>query len=145
MRQAGIWRRARCSRSSTSESALERLDLRRRKIASRARFRRLAGVHVVPPETNIVSITIDELSCRTGGRRSARPRCAGHRHRSALTVRAVTHLDLSAEDAERAAQRLCDTRSSTSSVWRGGVKRALGFALLLARTSRPARRALPPA
>ncbi|HET7540132.1 MAG TPA: GntG family PLP-dependent aldolase [Polyangiaceae bacterium] len=67
----------------------------------------LSGVELVTPETNIVSFTIAGLS--------AEQVVAAARARGVLvnatgphSLRAVTHLDLSAGDVAQAAERLCD-------------------------------------
>jgi len=66
----------------------------------------LPGVRVVPPETNIVSLTLEELSAEhvvaEARLRGVLVNATGPR-----SLRAVTHLDLSAADVERAAERLC--------------------------------------
>jgi threonine aldolase len=67
----------------------------------------LPGVRVVPPETNIVSLAVDGLSAE---RVVAEARARGVLLNSTgpSSLRAVTHLDLSAADVERAGERLCD-------------------------------------
>ncbi|MEI9939682.1 MAG: low-specificity L-threonine aldolase [Pseudomonadota bacterium] len=67
----------------------------------------LPDVGVVPPETNIVSVKVDERSAQRVVA-EARRRGVLVNATSASTLRAVTHLDLSAADVERAAARLCD-------------------------------------
>jgi len=70
-------------------------------------LQQLPGVRVVPPETNIVSIALDGLGAE---RVLAEARARGVLLNSTgpRSLRAVTHLDLTAADVERAAQRLCD-------------------------------------
>jgi threonine aldolase len=61
----------------------------------------------VPPETNIVSITIEGLSAERVVA-EARARGVLLNATGPRSLRAVTHLDLSATDVQRAAERLCD-------------------------------------
>ena len=106
MRQAGILA---AGALFALEHQRKRLSLDHDAAKSFARaLSRLAGVRVVPPETNIVSITIDELSAERVVA-EARARGVLVNATGPRSLRAVTHLDLSAEDVERAAQRLYDT------------------------------------
>ncbi len=67
----------------------------------------LPGLRVVPPETNIVSVAIEGLSAERVVA-EARSRGVLINATGARSLRAVTHLDLSAADVERAGERLCD-------------------------------------
>ena len=67
----------------------------------------LPGVRVVPPETNIVSVGLDGFSAERVVS-EARVRGVLINATGPRSVRAVTHLDLSPPEVERAAQRLCD-------------------------------------
>jgi len=104
MRQAGI----------LAAGALYALEHQRSRLsldhdAAKA-FARIASqssdVRVVPPETNIVSLTVDGLSAE---RIVAEARARGVLVNATgpRSLRAVTHLDLAAADVERAAELLC--------------------------------------
>ena len=67
----------------------------------------LPGVQVVPPETNIVSVSITGLRAERVVA-AARERGVLLNATAASSLRAVTHLDLSAADVARAGERLCD-------------------------------------
>jgi threonine aldolase len=67
----------------------------------------LPGVRVVPPETNIVSVAFEAHSAERVVA-EARARGVLVNATGPRSLRAVTHLDLSATDVERAAERLCD-------------------------------------
>jgi threonine aldolase len=105
MRQAGI----------LAAGALFALEHQRQRLsldheaatALAAVLAQLPGVRVVPPETNIVSVTIPGL----GAERvvaAARTRGVLVNATGPHSLRAVTHLDLSPADVARAAERLCD-------------------------------------
>ena len=105
MRQAGI----------LAAGALFALEHQRQRLSldhdsARLLAQRLAAlpnVRVVAPETNIVSIAVDGLDA---GRvvTEARSRGVLLNAIGPGSLRAVTHLDLSLNDVERAAERLCD-------------------------------------
>jgi threonine aldolase len=69
-------------------------------------------VRVVAPETNIVSIALPGLSAASVVE-AARARGVLVNATGVDTLRAVTHLDVSFEDVQRAAQRLCDAIGAT--------------------------------
>jgi threonine aldolase len=103
MRQAGI----------LAAGALFALDHQRQRLSLdhdsarllALRLATLPGVRVVPPETNIVSFGAEELSADqvvSEARKCGVLLNATGPH----SLRAVTHLDLSAEDVEQAAERL---------------------------------------
>jgi threonine aldolase len=105
MRQAGI----------LAAGALFALDHQRTRLsldhdAARELSRRLGalpGVRVVPPETNIVSISL-EGSSASRVTEAARARGVLLNATGPDTLRAVTHLDVSFEDVQRAGERLCE-------------------------------------
>jgi len=105
MRQAGI----------LAAGALYALEHQRQRLSldhdsARALARvltELPFVHVVPPETNIVSIALDGLSAERVVA-EARERGVLINATGVRTLRAVTHLDVTASDVESAAQRLRD-------------------------------------
>jgi len=115
MRQAGI----------LAAGALFALEHQRQRLgldhdAAKLLARRLAqltGVRVVPPETNIVSLAMDELSAERVVA-EARSRGVLLNATGPRSLRAVTHLDLSVADVERAGERLCDAIASV----RGAAK-----------------------
>jgi threonine aldolase len=76
----------------------------------------LPGVQVVPPETNIVSIALEGLSAERAVV-EARARGVLVNATGPRSLRAVTHLDLSAADVERAAERLCDAIVQLRGAW----------------------------
>ncbi|HEY0465379.1 MAG TPA: GntG family PLP-dependent aldolase [Polyangiaceae bacterium] len=105
MRQAGI----------LAAGALFALEHQRQRLsldhdAAKALARSLAqlpGVRVVPPETNIVSIAIEGPSAERVVV-EARARGVLLNATGPRSLRAVTHLDLSAADVARAGERLCE-------------------------------------
>jgi threonine aldolase len=115
MRQAGI----------LAAGALFALDHQRQRLSldhDAARvlaqvLEQLPGVRVVPPETNIVSVALDGLSAERVVI-EARTRGVLVNSTGPRSLRAVTHLDLSAADVQRAAERLCDVLIAL----RGAVK-----------------------
>jgi threonine aldolase len=106
MRQAGI----------LAAGALFALDHQRQRLsldhdAAKALalvLAQLPGVHVVPPETNIVSLALEGSSAERVVA-EARARGVLVNATGPRSLRAVTHLDLSAADVARAAERLCDS------------------------------------
>jgi threonine aldolase len=109
MRQAGI----------LAAGALFALDHQRQRLSldhdaaktlARA-LARLSGVRVVPPETNIVSLALEGTSAERAVS-EARARGVLVNATGPHSLRAVTHLDLSAADVERAGERLCDALGS---------------------------------
>jgi len=105
MRQAGILA-AGALFALEQQRARLRLDHDSAKVLARS-LAQLPGVHVVPPETNIVSVTLEGLSAERAVA-SARGGGVLVNATGPRSLRAVTHLDLSAADVERAAERLCD-------------------------------------
>ena len=107
MRQAGI----------LAAGALFALEQHRARLAldhdaarELARIVRSApGVHVVPPETNIVAIRLDENG-RSAAEVVQRARELGVLLNATgeRALRAVTHLDVTLEQVKRAAERLCE-------------------------------------
>jgi threonine aldolase len=72
----------------------------------------LPGVRVVTPETNIVSISLEGVSAPRVTE-AARARGVLLNATGPDTLRAVTHLDVSFEDVQRAGQRLCEAILAT--------------------------------
>jgi threonine aldolase len=68
---------------------------------------KLSGVRVVPPETNIVSVVVEDLPAARVVE-EARSRGVLLNATGPHSLRAVTHLDLSLTDVQRAGERLCD-------------------------------------
>ena len=72
----------------------------------------LSGVRVVEPESNIVVVTIAGLSAARVVQ-AAQARGVLINATGPETLRAVTHLDVSFEDVQRAGDRLCDAIDNT--------------------------------
>jgi len=103
MRQAGILA---AGALFALENQRQRLSLDHDSARVLARvLARLPGVRVVAPETNIVSVVVEGLSAERVVR-EARARGVLINPTGPCSLRAVTHLDLSATDVERAAERL---------------------------------------
>jgi len=105
MRQAGILA-AGALFALEQQRARLRLDHDSAQALARS-LAQLPGVHVVPPETNIVSVALEGLSAERAVA-AARARGVLVNATGPRSLRAVTHLDLSATDVDRAAERLCD-------------------------------------
>jgi threonine aldolase len=105
MRQAGILAAGALFALEHQRQRLS-LDHDAARLLARA-LEQLPGVRVVPPETNIVSIALDGLSAERAVA-EARARGVLLNNTGPRSLRAVTHLDLSTADVQRAAERLCD-------------------------------------